>query len=317
MTTTTEPIPVVVRERRAVARDIVEITLARPDGRPLPEWEPGAHIDVLLEADMVRQYSLCSDPADTTIYRIAVLREPGGRGGSVRAHEALTPGVALAIRMPRNHFPLVRALGYILLAGGVGITPMLALAEAARRSGRPWRLVYTGRDASAMAYAQELRDRHGPAVTVHHSGRDGRIDLGALLAGAVPGTAVFACGPAGLITAAEDACRDLTAVDVFSERFAAPAVTAADDAPFEVSLARSGLTLTVPPGRSILELAEERGVLAPSSCREGACGTCETEVVSGEVDHRDAVLTPEERAEGESMMICVSRCAGARLVLEL
>lgn len=315
--TNTEPISVVVRDRRRVARDIIEFTLARPGGGPLPAWEPGAHIDTLLGPDLVRQYSLCSDPADTMSYHVAVLRESGGRGGSVRAHEMMIPGATISIRPPRNHFPLVRALGYILLAGGIGITPMLPLAAAAQRSGRPWRLIYTGRDASTMAYAEELRRHFGTAVTVHYSGLEGRIDIGGLLADAAAGTAVFACGPAGLIAAAEDACLDLSAVDVFSERFVPPTVAATDDAPFEVSLARSGLTLTVPPGRSILELAEEHGVLAAASCREGACGTCETEVVSGEIDHRDAVLSPQERAEGESMMICVSRCSSARLVLEL
>ncbi|MQY18383.1 PDR/VanB family oxidoreductase [Nocardia macrotermitis] len=315
--TNPEPITVVVSARRQVARDIVEFTLARPDGGPLPGWEPGAHIDVLLADDTVRQYSLCSTPEDPGCYRIAVLREAGGRGGSIRMHETLLPGSTVAIRPPRNHFPLVRALEYILVAGGIGITPMLPLAAAAQHSGRPWRLVYTGGEAEAMAYADELRDLYGSAVTVHESGFQDRIDVAALLADARPGTAVFVCGPAGLIAAAEDACRELPAVDVFSERFAALATTTADDVAFEVSLARSGLILTVPPGRSILEMAEEHSVLAASSCREGACGTCETEVVSGEIDHRDAVLSPEERAEGESMMICVSRCAGGRLVLEL
>jgi ferredoxin-NADP reductase len=310
-------ITVVVRDRRRVARDIDEFTLARPSGAPLPAWEAGAHLDLILDSGLVRQYSLCSDPGDTAVYRIAVLREKHGRGGSVRAHETLTPGTAVAIRPPRNHFPLVRALGYVFLAGGVGITPMPALVAAAQRGGRPWRLIYTGRDDDRMAYAAQLRDRYGDAVTVHRSGRDGRPDVAAALGDVPRGTAVYVCGPAGLIEAAERAVAPLAAVDVFTERFAAPAAGTTADLPFEVSLAVSGLTLTVPPGRSILDLAEEHGVVTVSSCREGTCGTCETGVVSGEVEHRDSVLSPQERAEGESMMICVSRTAGSRLVLDL
>ncbi|WP_216900747.1 PDR/VanB family oxidoreductase [Nocardia alni] len=311
------PIDVVVRERRCVGVDIDEFTLARPDRGALPAWEPGAHIDLLLPDELVRQYSLCSDPADLSAYRIAVLREPRGRGGSVRAHETLKVGAPISIRPPRNHFPLVRALGYVFVAGGIGITPMLSLVAAAQRRGRPWRMIYTGRGSASMPYGRELTERYGNSVTLHHSARDGRIDLTADLAGLSPGTAVYACGPTGLIAAAEAACAGLEAVDVFAERFTAPDLRGSDSRAFEVSLAVSGLTLSVPTGRSILEVAEASGVLTLSSCREGNCGTCETGVVSGEVDHRDSVLTPEERAENESMMICVSRCAGERLVLEL
>ncbi|MFI6774847.1 PDR/VanB family oxidoreductase [Nocardia sp. NPDC050412] len=312
-----DSITVVVRDRRRVAENIDEFTLGHPHGDRLPPWQAGAHIDLLLGDGIVRQYSLVSDPDDTILYRIAVLREAHGRGGSVLAHQLLSIGATASIRPPRNHFPLVRALGYVLIAGGIGITPMLALAAAAQRSGRPWRLIYTGRDESAMAYLRELREHYSDAVLPHHSVRAGRLDVAALLADSTPGTAVLACGPAGLIAAAEDACAGLEAVDVFAERFVARDIAESAAAPFEVSLAMSGLTLTVPATRSILEVAEERGVVALSSCREGTCGTCETGVVSGEVDHRDSVLSPEERAEGESMMICVSRCAGARLVLEL
>lgn len=311
------PIDVVVRERHCVARDIDEFTLARPGSGALPAWEPGAHIDLLLSDALVRQYSLCSDPDDLSAYRIAVLREPHGRGGSVRAHEMLRVGAHIAIRPPRNHFPLVRALGYVFVAGGIGITPMMPLVAAAACGERPWRMVYTGRDGASMPYARELRERYGNSVTLHHSTRDGRFDLASDLAGSSPGTAVYACGPMSLIAAAEAACAGLGAVDVFAERFTAADLRAADSRAFEVSLAVSGLTLSVPARRTILEVAEASGVVALSSCREGTCGTCETGVVSGEVDHRDSVLTPQERAENESMMICVSRCAGERLVLEL
>ncbi len=314
---TSDAITVVVADRRRLADDIDEFTLVRPDGGPLPPWTAGAHIDVLLDETLVRQYSLCSDPADLTEYRIAVLREAAGRGGSVRVHDALVVGATVSIRPPRNHFPLVRALEYVLIAGGVGITPVLAMAEAAQRSGRPWRLIYTGRSAASMAYVDEVRQRY-PAATIAFTARDGRLVLASELAGLAPGAAVFVCGPVGLIDAVERACAEQRAVDVFAERFVARDLeVAADAAPFEVSLAVSGLTISVDPARSILDAVEACGVVTVASCREGTCGTCETEVVSGEVDHRDSVLSPEERAEGESMMICVSRSAGARLVLEL
>ncbi|MFF2084473.1 PDR/VanB family oxidoreductase [Nocardia sp. NPDC058176] len=314
--TTSDPFPVLVRDRRRLADDIDEFTLARPDGALLPAWTPGAHIDLLLDDTVVRQYSLCSDPADTGTYRIAVLREADGRGGSVLAH-TLAIGADVSIRPPRNHFPLVRALEYVLIAGGVGITPILALAAAAARSGRPWRLIYTGRDASSMAYLDEVALRY-PEAMIQQSASDGRLDLGASLADLTPGTAVYVCGPTGLIEAAELACEAQPAVDVFAERFVARDLdAAADTVPFEVSLAVSGLTITVDPAGSILAAVEAQGVATVASCREGTCGTCETGVVSGEVDHRDSVLSPAERAESESMMICVSRSASARLVLEL
>lgn len=313
---TSDLLTVLVRDRRRLADDIDEFTLARPDGALLPAWTPGAHIDLLLDDTVVRQYSLCSDPADTGTYRIAVLREVAGRGGSVLAH-ALPIGATVSIRPPRNHFPLVRALEYVLIAGGVGITPMLALAAEAARGERPWRLIYTGRDESSMAYADEVARRY-PAATIQCSARDGRLDLAAEFADLAPGTAVYVCGPPGLIEAAEQACAGQRAVDVFAERFVARELdVSADAAPFEVSLALTGLTITVDPSSSILAAVEAQGVTTVASCREGTCGTCEVEVVSGEVDHRDSVLSPAERAESESMMICVSRSVGARLVLEL
>lgn len=310
-----EPFPVLVRDRRRLAADIDEFTLARPDGAPLPAWTPGAHLDLLLDDALVRQYSLCSDPADTSVYRIAILREATGRGGSVRAH-TLPVGATVSIRPPRNHFPLVRALEYVLIAGGIGITPILALATAAARTGRPWRLIYTGRDASTMAYLDEVSGH--PGATIRQTAREGRLDLASALVELSPGTAVYVCGPTELIDATELACAGQRAVDVFAERFVARDLgVAADAAPFEVSLAVSGLTVTVEPAQSILAAVEAQGVAPVASCREGTCGTCETGVVSGEVDHRDSVLSPAERAENESMMICVSRSASARLVLEL
>ncbi|QNG20500.1 oxidoreductase [Rhodococcus triatomae] len=314
----TDSLEVVVIERRTVAHDVVELTLARPDRSVLPPWAPGAHLDLVLAEDLVRQYSLCGTPEERSTFMIAVRREAPGRGGSARVHDDLRVGARVRVRPPRNHFPLVRAAGYVLVAGGIGITPMLALARAAAASGRSWQLHYCGRGADRMPYAGDLVAAWPGQITLHDSVTEGRWDPRTALSGLERGTAVYCCGPTGLLSAVEEAVAPLPAVDVFTERFVPPAPdTAATARPFEVHLATSGRTLSVPTDRSILDVVEEADLLAASSCREGICGTCEVEVVSGEIEHRDAVLTPEERAEGETMMICVSRACGPRLVLDL
>ncbi|MFT4125144.1 MAG: PDR/VanB family oxidoreductase [Gordonia sp. (in: high G+C Gram-positive bacteria)] len=307
---------VVVAGRRALTEYIDEFTLVPARTDTLPSWEPGAHIDVATPAGEVRQYSLCSDPKDPGHYRIAVERREDGRGGSVSLHRHLFPGMPTRIGHPRNHFALTRALAYVFVAGGVGITPLISLIGKADAAGRPWRLIYTGRRRSTMAYADDLVARYGERVQIHCSQSAGRLDLRRELAGLDRGTAVYTCGPESMHADVVDACADQPAVDAFSERFTAPGRSAAADEPFEVSLAYSARTLTIPSDRSILDTLEEHGVLVGSSCRQGICGTCEIGVVSGEVEHRDSVLTPEERAENESMMICVSRCTSGRLVLE-
>jgi ferredoxin-NADP reductase len=310
------PIRVRVVSRRPVAERIDEFVLASATDQALPVWSAGSHIDLTTPAGPVRQYSLCSSP-DGSTYRIAVERRTDSRGGSVSAHDDLAVGDETWISQPRNHFALTRALGYVFVAGGIGITPVLSLVDAAQRSGRPWRLIYIGRTRSDMAFVDELVEGHPERVTIHESRRSGRLNLGEQLAGLARGTAVYACGPPTMLDAVAGACADQAAVDSFTERFTASVLSGAPNQQFEVSLAFSGLTVTVPEDRSILDVLDARGVVAPSSCREGMCGTCETGVVSGEVDHRDVILSSEERSESESMMICVSRCTSGRLVLEL
>jgi ferredoxin-NADP reductase len=307
----------VVRSRRLVADGVVEVTLGRPDATPLPSWDAGAHIDLVLSPDVVRQYTLCGRTEAKDTYTIAIRRDDHGRGGSVLAYESLVPGAQVEVRAPRNHFPLVRAAAYVFVAGGIGITPMVSLIDATAVTGKPWRLVYTGRSRSRMAYVDELCDRYPGRIEVHDS-QSGRIDITAALGALAPGTAVYCCGPAALIEAAARHCEPQNAVDVFTERFVpreagAPVRTES----FDVEFAVSGRTLTIQPAQSILDAAESNGIVVVASCREGTCGTCETAVISGQIEHRDSVLTPEECAEGESMMVCVSRAAGPRLVLEL
>ncbi|WP_103354504.1 PDR/VanB family oxidoreductase [Amycolatopsis sp. CA-128772] len=299
-----------VDRKEKLADGVVRLTLRAPDGGPLPSWEPGAHIDLVLPG-FVRQYSLCGDPADASAYRVAVLREPEGRGGSAYVHDSLRPGDRVSVDGPRNHFALVEAERYLFVAGGIGITPILPMLESVARSGRDWRLVYGGRTSSSMAFTADLAG-HGERVVVRPQDEHGLLDLPAILAAAGPGTAVYCCGPEPLLAAVEA----LGPPDLHVERFTA----APDEGPrtaFEVELAGSGRVLPVPPDRSILEVVEEAGVQVLSSCREGTCGTCETGVLGGEPDHRDSVLTAEERLESEVMMLCVSRACSPRLVLDL
>ncbi|WP_106400974.1 PDR/VanB family oxidoreductase [Actinocorallia populi] len=314
-----EEIEVVVADRRAEADAVVSLTLHRAGGGELPPWTPGAHVELLLGDDVVRQYSLCGDPADGKSWRIAVLREPGGRGGSDRVHTALTPGTELRVRGPRNHFGLVPAKRYLFVAGGIGITPLLPMIRQAAAEGAEWRLLYGGRTRSSMALVEEVRAlaAHDGQVSVRPQDENGLLDLPAFLGDPEPGTLVYCCGPEGLLAAAEGACADWPPGTLHTESFAPVAASREGDTGFEVELRASGLTLRVPSDRSVLDTVVEAGVQVLYSCTEGTCGTCETDILEGEADHRDSVLTQAEQEAGQSMMICVSRCRGPRLVLDL
>ncbi|PXY23436.1 ferredoxin [Prauserella coralliicola] len=303
-----------VRSMTWEADGVLSLVLADPDGAPLPGWEPGAHLDLDFADGLVRQYSLCGDPAERARYQVAVLREERSRGGSRYVHEALRPGQVVEVRGPRNHFRLEEAQRYVFIAGGIGITPILPMVAAVRDSGKPWRLHYGGRRRGSMAFTSALA-AHGDAVRLSPQDEVGLLDLDTALADLGPGTLVYCCGPAPLIDAVVQRCPpDLLRI----ERFAAPdapeepALTGA----VEVELARSGRTVRVPADRSILEVLLDEGIDVPNDCRDGICGSCETKVIAGEIDHRDHVLTERERREGTTMMVCVSRACGRRLVLD-
>ncbi|WP_030897427.1 PDR/VanB family oxidoreductase [Streptomyces sp. NRRL F-5126] len=304
--------------REALADGVVRLTLARADGLPVPAWTPGAHIDLLLGPGLERQYSLCGDPDDTSALQVAVLRETAGRGGSQYVHDRLTEGATVRARGPRNHFALVGAEHYLFIAGGIGITPLLPMIAEAGRRGAGWHLVYGGRTRASMAFAGELRARWPEHVEICPQDETGLLDLDGLLGVARDGTAVYCCGPEPLLAAVEERCASWPPSALHMERFAPRAGgDAVPEEPFEVELAQSGMTLTVPADRSVLEAVEDAGVPVLSSCREGTCGTCETGVLEGVPDHRDSLLTSEERAVGDVMFICVSRCRSGRLVLDL
>lgn len=311
----------VVQDKHAVADGVVRLVLGRPDGGELPAWEPGAHVDLVLGGEFVRQYSLCGDPADRTVLQVAVLREEAGRGGSQYVHDELAEGDVVRVQGPRNHFPLVPAKRYLFIAGGIGITPILPMIADVDAAGSDWRLVYGGRTRSSMAFRDELQQRYPGRVTIHPQDEAGLLDLPTLLAdtgASAADLAVYCCGPEGLLAAVEQRCASRPAGALHVERFAPK--EGATDGPresFEVELAQSGTTLTVPADRSILDVVEESGAQVLSSCQEGTCGTCETAVLSGIPDHRDSVLTDEEQAANDTMMICVSRSCSRRLVLDL
>ncbi|MFC8867006.1 PDR/VanB family oxidoreductase [Streptomyces sp. NPDC057148] len=307
----------VVGGRGIAADGVLVLSLRHPLGEPLPRWEPGAHIDVVLGPDLERQYSLCGDPADRTTWRVAVLREARGRGGSAYVHEELRAGDKVRVRGPRNHFRLEPAARYRFVAGGIGITPLLPMLAAAEAAGAEWTLLYGGRTRGTMAFTGEL-ERYGDRVTVAPEDETGPLDLAPVLDDVPEDTLVYCCGPGPLLDAVESRCPPgVLRVERFGPKEPGPSGPAAPDEEFDVVLARSGRTVAVPPGVSVLDAVRGAGVEVLYSCTEGTCGTCETDVVEGEPDHRDSVLTDEERAAGETMLICVSRCRGRRLVLDL
>ncbi|KUJ54579.1 iron-sulfur protein [Streptomyces albus subsp. albus] len=303
-----------VVERTEAADGVVRLRLA---GEGLPTWEPGAHLDLVLPSGTVRQYSLCGDPADTGSYTVAVRLIEDGRGGSREVHEQLREGTVLRVRGPRNRFPLRESRALLFIAGGIGITPILPMLRRAEAEGVPWQLLYGGRSRASMPFLPEIERLAAGSdrVRVVAEDEDGLPDLAAVLAGAPPHSAVYCCGPAGLMSAVAGLLPE--GLELYTERFAPAAPgQSGTDTPFEVELLRTGRTVSVAADQTVLEAVHEQAL--PDlvySCRQGFCGTCQQRVVSGEVDHRDELLTDRER--DDSMLICVSRAHGDRLVLDL
>ncbi len=308
----------VVQEAGTVADGVVALTLADPNGAELPPWTPGAHIDFVLTDDLVRQYSLCSSPSKPNVWRVGVLRDPNSRGGSEqgayrpdcrldnscsRTAQPLSVGreqsVPLCRRRYRDHANAAHDRG--------GECCWLGLAAALRRP-------------RTRVYGIPRRTRpYGGRVTIVPQDEQGMFDLESVLGTPQPDTLVYCCGPEGLLHAVEKFCEKWPPGTLHIERFAAKPQepTTEADSSFELVLQRSGLTVQVPPDKSVLTVIREAGVSVLASCLEGICGTCETEVIDGDVDHRDSVLNEEERASNEYMMVCVSRCRSPRLTLDL
>lgn len=306
-----------VADLQTVAEGVVSLELRRPGGAELPAWTAGAHVDLVLGVDLERQYSLCGDPADRSSWRIAVLREPESRGGSVHVHERVNVGDTLTVRGPRNNFSLEPAGRYVFVAGGIGITPILPMIGQADTAGADWTLVYGGRQTASMAFRDVLAG-HGDRVRVHPQDTHGLLPLDEVLGTPQPGTLVYCCGPEPLLQAVEQRCAGWPKGALHVERFAPKEVgEPVRSAGFRVRCAQSGIAVEVGPDRSILEVLEEAGAPVPSSCREGTCGTCESPVLSGRPDHRDSLLTEDEQEAGDTMLICVSRALDDELVLDI
>ncbi|WP_226532408.1 PDR/VanB family oxidoreductase [Microbacterium paraoxydans] len=306
-----------VRAMRQEARDVLSLELDDPTGAELPAWEPGAHIDLRFANGVERQYSLCSDPDDRTAWRIAVLAESPSRGGSRYVHQTLRVGDPVTASVPINHFELAPAADYVFVAGGIGITPILPMLDEATRRGTPWRLAYLGSIGERMAFLPAVHHAGGDAVVVRGDFED-RLDLAAWIGAPSAETGVYACGPERMLDALEELSADWPHGALHIERFQAKTFGESQGAEsFEVVARRSDLVVTVDRGCSILEMLENAGIGVPSSCLEGVCGTCETGVVDGAPEHRDSILTPDERESNETMMICVSRSLGDRLVLDI
>ncbi|MWB98874.1 PDR/VanB family oxidoreductase [Agromyces seonyuensis] len=307
----------VVAARRVVADQVVELELQRPDAGRLPDWTPGAHLDLMLPNGLTRLYSLLGDPRDASSYRIAVQREEHGDGGSRFVHDRLEVGDMVGFGGPRNNFRLVPATSYAFVAGGIGITPILPMLRAATVLGIDWRLLYLGRSPGALAYLAELAG-HGDRVQLHCSGSSGaRADIDAWIAESPSDAKVYACGPAGLLDAVVRAGANRRAGWVRVERFTATASGPARATPFALEIAGTDRTLIVEPGTTVVETLRIAGFDVLTSCARGVCGTCETEVLAGEPDHRDALLDDAERARGNCFFPCVSRSRSDRLVIAL
>jgi phthalate 4,5-dioxygenase reductase subunit len=313
--TDTHPLLLRVTAAALIAEDIHSFELRDPSGAALPEFSAGAHIGVRLPNGMVRKYSLCNDPAERDRYVIAVKREANGQGGSQCLIRDVGVGHELPVSAPRNNFALVKAAaGYLFIAGGIGITPIMAMIRHLAASGRKFRLYYCTRSPEATAFRDELAAFRGQ-VTIHHDQGDPArsLDLWPILEKPA-GRQLYCCGPRGMMEMVRDMSGHWSPSAVHFEAFTEAAARKADDTPFRVRLARTGEVVEVPAGVTILDALRARGLDVPSSCESGTCGTCRTRLVAGAADHRDLVLSEGERAA--CIMVCVSRALSDELVID-
>ena len=312
-------LPVVVRRKWTSADGVVGFELAAREGH-LPTFQPGAHIDVHLPNGLIRQYSITNGPGDLLSYVIGVKQESASKGGSKVLVETVREGDVLAISEPRNNFPLRRdATRTVLIAGGIGITPLLSMARFLDKSSLPYELHYFTRAGEQIAFRGDLEALHGKVLL--HTGLP-RAEIGAAIASALGAWSfaqhVYVCGPTAMLetvraTAAAQGWPD----DAIHFEYFRNDKPIDDSSSFDIELARSAMTLHVPAGKTILEVMREAGLTVPSSCEQGACGTCLTTVIEGEVDHQDVYLNASEKAANSAMMTCVSRAKGPRLVLDI
>jgi len=312
-----------VARKRTEALDICSLALVAADGTALPPFTAGAHIDVHLPGGLVRQYSLCNPPSDAGRYEIGVLRDAQSRGGSVAVHDAVTEGSVLHISPPKNHFPLAEgAKHHLLLGGGIGITPLLAMAEHLSSQGQSFALHHCTRSRERTPFTERLA-ASSFANHVHHHVDDGqasqKLDITATLQQASPGTHLYVCGPQGFMDAVLNTARaqGWSEERLHHEYFSAAPVDTTGDGSFELEVTSTGQVITVAPTQTALQALLAAGFDIPMSCEQGVCGTCLTGVKAGTPEHRDHYLTPEEQAANDQFLPCCSRAKGGRLVLDL
>jgi tetrachlorobenzoquinone reductase len=304
---------------RFEAQGIVSVELRSVQGEDLPPFSAGSHIDLHLASGLVRSYSLLNPSAERHRYVVGVLNDRQSKGGSRFVHEQLRVGSVIAISNPRNNFALDETAAMsVLVAGGIGVTPIVCMYNRLRTTKRPVELIYCARTRTEAAFVDELRALGGRVNTRFDDEAKSPPNLGELLSGYSPDTHFYCCGPSPMLDAFQAACNQLGYQHVHIERFVAiDDVQTTQDSGYTVELAKSGRTVAVPAGKSLLDALLEAGVNSDYSCREGVCGACETAVLGGEPDHRDSVLTERERAANKSIMLCVSGCKGSKLILDI
>ncbi|RDU98870.1 PDR/VanB family oxidoreductase [Trinickia dinghuensis] len=312
-----------IRRRVHEAEGIIALELVDPSGGELPPFDAGAHVEVDVGNGLTRHYSLCNSPQERDRYVLGVLREPSSRGGSASIHEGFHEGTCIEVSPPRNHFALDESAGHsVLVAGGIGITPLLAMAWRLHALGASFELHYCVRNRARAAFIDLLRQSpFAERVTVHcdDDGDAARLNMRAMLQNPRPDTHVYVCGPGGFINALIYVARDCAwnEANVHYEFFAASVCASGAGSGFVVHAARSGLRVDVPAGKSVAQALLEAGIDVPLSCEQGVCGTCLTRVLEGVPEHRDVFLTPEERAANDRMLLCCSRAHSPLLRLDI
>jgi ferredoxin-NADP reductase/DMSO/TMAO reductase YedYZ heme-binding membrane subunit len=311
-----QPRCVVVDQQTWEADGVMSLSLTSPTGATLPDWTPGAHIEIRLPSGRQRRYSLCGNPAQRDRYRVAVQRKQDGRGGSREVHDRLRPGIALQVWPPRNNVALVPAPSYLLVAGGIGITCLLPMAQALALAGARWELVYGGRTRSRMAFLDRLAELDPYRVRVVPEDEQGLIELAPLLDGQPPGTAVYCCGPPGLVDTVTALVSTRPGLSLHTEQFAPGSGLPCGSKPVTLELRRTGTTVEVPADSTLLAAVASHAPRLAGGCEQGVCGRCQVTVLAGEPEHHDTYLTPRERAAGQ-MLLCVSRAHCPQLTLDL
>ncbi|MDF3834349.1 PDR/VanB family oxidoreductase [Cupriavidus basilensis] len=309
-----------IASKTDAADRIAVFELVAADGGSLPPFTAGAHIDVHLGNGLLRQYSLCNDPAETHRYQLGVLRDPASRGGSIAMH-ALAVGDMLEISAPKNHFPLQADAGHsVLLAGGIGVTPILAMAQSLAHAGASFEFHYCTHSAARTAFRERLAlDDLRERTYLYHDDEGQYADLRLLLAAPRPDTHLYVCGPAGFMNAVLDAARAAgwPESNLHREYFAAPETQSVPGVAFQVKVQSTGQIVDIAPDETVVQALAAHGIEIQTSCEQGVCGTCLTRVLEGEPDHRDAYLTDEERVANNQFLPCCSRAKSAMLVLDL